>query len=60
MGIKYFNGFVTNKNVVDDEIDRDLIDSTNNLKNIVDEKMNELKTARWIACSISGALPPTG
>ena len=42
MGIKYFEGNVTNKGIIED-IDNDLINSTNNLKNLVDEKMNELK-----------------
>jgi len=42
MGIKYFEGNVTNKGIIED-IDNDLINSTNNLKIIVDEKMNELK-----------------
>jgi len=42
MGIKYFNGNVSNKNVLED-IDKDLINSVNNLKILVDEKMNELK-----------------
>lgn len=42
MGIKYFEGNVTNKNVFE-EVDADLINSTKELKNIVDSKMNELK-----------------
>ena len=42
MGIKYFDGSVSNKKVIE-EIDDDLINSTNELKNKVDEKMNELK-----------------
>ena len=42
MAIKYFNGDVSNKNIVE-EIDTDLISSGNNLKDIVDSKMNELK-----------------
>jgi len=42
MGIKYFNGNVSNKNVTED-IDIDLINSTRELKNKVDTKMNELK-----------------
>ena len=42
MGIKYFNGNVTNKKVLED-VDKDLIDSTYNLKAIVDKKMEELK-----------------
>ena len=42
MGIKYFDGEVSNKDV-NTEIDNDLINSTYNLKAIVDEKMNDLK-----------------
>ena len=42
MGIKYFNGEVENKNV-SEKIDEDLINSTYNLKDLVDEKMNEFK-----------------
>lgn len=42
MGIKYFEGNVTNKGIIED-IDNDLINSTKNLKNLVDEKMDELK-----------------
>ena len=42
MGIKYFEGNVTNKNVVE-EVDKDLIASTYNLKSLVDKKMEELK-----------------
>ena len=42
MGIKYFDGFVKNKNV-NEEIDNDLVISTKELKKIVDEKMEELK-----------------
>ena len=42
MGIKYFDGNVTNKRVYED-VDQDLILSTYNLKEIVDNKMGELK-----------------
>ena len=42
MGIKYFNGIVSNKEKYE-EIDNDLINSTKELKNIVDEKMSNLK-----------------
>jgi len=42
MGIKYFEGNVSNKNIRE-EVDNDLINSTKELKNIVDGKMNELK-----------------
>ena len=42
MGIKYFDGEVENKNV-SEKIDEDLIKSTYNLKDLVDEKMNEFK-----------------
>jgi len=42
MGIKYFNGNVSNKNINED-IDNDLLESTAKLKILVDEKMNELK-----------------
>jgi len=42
MGIKYFEGNVSNKNIYE-EVDNDLLDSTKELKNIVDGKMNELK-----------------
>ena len=42
MGIKYFEGNVSNKNIYG-EVDNDLLDSTKELKNIVDGKMNELK-----------------
>lgn len=42
MGIKYFDGEVENKNV-SEKIDEDLINSTYNLKDLVDEKMNEFK-----------------
>lgn len=42
MGIKFFNGKVTNKKVSED-IDKDLIDYANNLKLKVDEKIDELK-----------------
>lgn len=39
---KYFNGIVTNPEKIE-EIDKELITSTINLKNIVEEKMNGLK-----------------
>lgn len=39
---KYFNGIVTNPEKIED-IDKELITSTINLKNIVEEKMNGLK-----------------
>jgi len=42
MGIKYFDGSVKNKEIYED-VDKDLINSTKDLKNIVDEKMEELK-----------------
>ena len=42
MGIKYFEGNVSNKGILE-EIDNDLLNSTKELKNIVDEKMSELK-----------------
>ncbi len=42
MGIKYFDGNVSNKETYED-IDQDLISSTYNLKEIVDNKMSELK-----------------
>ncbi len=42
MGIKFFNGKVTNKKESED-IDKDLIDYANNLKLKVDEKIDELK-----------------
>jgi len=49
MGIKYFNGNVFNKGVIS-EIDNDLLESTNNLKSLVDEKMNELKINEALEC----------
>ena len=49
MGIKYFEGNVTNKNVYED-IDEDLINSTKNLKKIVDVKMSELKINEALEC----------
>lgn len=49
MGIKYFEGNVSNKNV-GESIDKDLIDSTYNLKNLVDEKMSELKINEALEC----------
>lgn len=42
MAIKYFDGKVENKNV-SDEIDNSLLTSVQNLKTVVDEKMNNLK-----------------
>ncbi len=42
MGIKYFNGKVNNPELIEN-IDNDLLNSVNNLKSIVDNKMNELK-----------------
>ena len=42
MAIKYFNGVVENKKVYE-SIDEDLINSKNNLKELVDEKMNSYK-----------------
>ena len=42
MAIKYFNGNIENKNIKED-IDIDLLNSTKELKSIVDEKINELK-----------------
>jgi len=42
MGIKYFEGNVTNKNIFE-EIDNELINSTKELKSIVDSKIDELK-----------------
>ena len=42
MAIKYFNGVVENKKVYE-SIDEDLINSKNNLKDLVDEKMNFYK-----------------
>ena len=49
MGIKYFDGNVSKKDI-HDEIDNDLINATNNLKNIVDEKMKELKINEALDC----------
>ena len=49
MGIKYFDGNVTNKNVYED-IDEDLINSTKDLKKLVDEKMSELKINEALEC----------
>ena len=49
MAIKYFEGNISNKNV-SEEIDRDLIISTNNLKSLVDAKMNELKINEALDC----------
>ncbi len=49
MGIKYFNGVVSNKKVIED-IDADLITSTKNLKSIVDNKMNDLKINEALEC----------
>ena len=42
MGIKYFEGNISNKNVSQD-IDNELIEATSNLKSLVDDKMSELK-----------------
>ena len=42
MCIKYFEGKINNKKI-NEEIDKDLINSTYNLKNIVDKKMDEFK-----------------
>jgi len=42
MGIKYFDGNVSNKNITH-ALDDDLIDSTYSLRTQVDEKMSELK-----------------
>ena len=49
MGIKYFEGNVTNPNVSED-IDQDLLDSTSNLQAQVSEKMNELKINEALEC----------
>ena len=42
MAIKYFDGNITNKNIIED-IDNELINDKNKLKNIVDSKINDLK-----------------
>ena len=49
MGIKYFNGNVSNKEVIE-EIDNDLLESTKNLKNLVDEKIDALKINEALEC----------
>jgi len=49
MAIKYFEGNVTNKNIVED-IDNELINSTKELKNIVDKKIDELKINEALEC----------
>ncbi len=49
MGIKYFEGNVTNQNVLED-IDQDLLGSTSNLQVLVSEKMNELKINEALEC----------
>ncbi|MFI3260793.1 MAG: methionine--tRNA ligase [bacterium] len=42
MSHKYFDGYVNNLNVIED-CDKELIDSANNLKTLVDEKIEALK-----------------
>ncbi len=49
MGIKYFNGVVKNTNVYED-IDAYLVDSINNLKNVVSEKVDALKINEALEC----------
>ena len=49
MAIKYFEGNIENKNIIDD-IDKDLTHSTNNLKSICDQKIEELKINEALEC----------
>ena len=49
MGIKYFNGVVKNPGVSED-IDAYLVDSINNLKSVVSEKVNALKINEALEC----------